>query len=200
MPVFSSRLKSAWNAFRNKEIPVEAEYSGGYSSFTTSSPSRPRRRYSSERTIISSIYNRLANDVASITYRHILLDEEGRYKEDVKSHLNTCFSVEANIDQAPRAFRQDIALTMFDEGVVAVVAVDTTVDPTTQEILEIDSLRVGKIVNWKPKHVKVSLYNESVGQRQEIWLPKRNVAIAENPWYAVMNEPNSTLQRLIRKS
>ena len=200
------RVRSAWNAFvSNNQNPYVYE-NLGYSSSGTSgvsysgiSPSRPRLRYNNERTIVSSIYTRIGIDVAGVTFRHILLDDTGRYKEDVKSNLSTCLTLEANIDQAPRAFRQDIVMTLFDKGVAALVPVDTTVNPNTNEMIDIYTLRVGEIVTWYPKHVRVSVYNEALGYRQEITLEKRFVAIVENPLFAVMNEPNSTLQRLIRK-
>lgn len=198
MPILS-RIRTAWNAFVNNETPPYSDYGIGPSSYTASPPSRPKRRYSNERTIISSIYNRISIDVAAVSYRHILLDDQGRYSSDVDSYLNKCFTLEANIDQGPRAFRQDICMTLFDKGVAAVVPVDTTVEPGSSELLDIYTLRVGEIVKWYPKHVCVSLYNEAKGIRQEITLEKRHVAIVENPLYAVMNEPNSTLQRLIRK-
>lgn len=193
------RLINAWNAFRNPQTDsIAIDYAGGVS-YGGTSPSRPRLRYSSERSIISSIYTRISIDVAAVSFRHIKLDDMGRYLQDIQSHLNGCLTLEANIDQAPRAFRQDIAMTLFDKGVVAIVPVDTTVNPATNEVVDIFTLRVGQIVQWYPKHVRVSVYNEISGKREEITLEKRFVAIVENPLYAVMNEPNSTLQRLIRK-
>lgn len=194
------RVRQAWNAFRAPgETDVAPQYSGGSSYSGSISPSRPRFRYSNERTIITSIYNRISIDVASIYFRHIRVDESERYKEDIHSNLNTCLTLEPNLDQGPRAFRQDIVMTMFDRGVAALVPVDTTQDPTTNEVIDIYTLRVGEIVQWYPEHVRLSVYNESKGIREEITLEKRFVAIVENPLYAVMNEPNSTLQRLIRK-
>lgn len=198
MAIFD-RLRSAWNAFRNTE---ENSYSLGYgesTSYSGGSPSRPRFRYNSERSIISSIYTRISIDVSDVTLRHVLLDDVGRYKEDAKSYLNSCLTLEANLDQGPRAFRQDIVMTLFDKGCVAIVPVDTTVNPNTNEVVDIYTLRVGEIVRWFPKHVRVNVYNEATGKRQEVTLEKRFVAIVENPLYAVINEPNSTLQRLIRK-
>jgi Phage portal protein len=191
-------LRRAWNAFRQNETPMELEYTGE-SSYVPSSPSRSKFSYFNDRSIISSIYTRIGIDVAGIPYRHIKLDPSGRYLEDIHSNLNTCLTLEPNIDQAPRAFRQDIAMTLFDKGVAALVPVDTTIDPNTSEVIDIYTLRVGEIKTWYPKHVKISVYNEDKGQRQEITLAKRFVAIVENPLYSVMNEPNSTLQRLIRK-
>jgi hypothetical protein len=155
--------------------------------------------YSNERSIISSIYTRLGIDVAAASIRHVRLDEQDRYASDIKSGLHECLTVEANIDQAARAFRQDIAMTLFDEGTVAIVPVDTTLDPSQSGSFDIKTMRVARIVNWFPKHVTVSLYNEKTGMREDITLEKKFVAILENPLYAVMNEPNSTLQRLIRK-
>jgi Phage portal protein len=199
------RVRKAWNAFmgvNEYEIYKDLGYSSsGYSgvSYSGISPSYPRRRYNHERTIISSIYTRISVDVASVSFRHIKLDEIGRYKEDIPSNLNTCLTLEANIDQGPRAFRQDVVMTLFDKGVAAIIPVDTTVDPNTNEVVDIYTLRVGEVVTWYPKHVRVSVYNEALGYRQEITLEKRFVAIVENPLFAVMNEPNSTLQRLIRK-
>lgn len=198
------RVRKAWNAFVgvNEYKDLDLGYSSsGASSFSYSgiSPSRPRLRYNNDRSIISSIYTRISIDVAGVLFRHIKLDSEGRYKEDVESNLNTCLTLEANIDQAPRAFRQDVVMTLFDKGVAAIVPVDTTVDPNTNEVIDIYTLRVGEIVTWYPKHVRISIYNEALGYRQEITLEKRFVAIVENPLFSVMNEPNSTLQRLIRK-
>ena len=199
MPIVD-RIKSAWNAFRSAENKqLEVEYTGGSSSYGSFSPSRPRLRIYNERSIISSIYTRLGIDVAGVDFKHITVDEMGRYKDDVESALNRCLTWEANLDQSPRAFRQDIAMTLFDKGVAAIVPVDTTWDPNTHEVFDIHTLRVGDITQWLPKHVKVNLYNEATGLREEILLEKRYVAIVENPLHTVMNEPSSTLQRLIRK-
>lgn len=193
-----SRLAHAWNAF----VRVEQD---GFNNATLGEPTvsyradRTRLRYTNERSLISSIYTRLGIDVASIDIRHVRLDDEDRYSEDVKSGLNECLTVEANIDQAARAFRLDIALTLFDEGVAAIVPIDTTLDPTKSGSFDIKTMRVGRIVAWFPQHVKVSVYNEKKGLREDIILEKRFVAIVENPLFSVMNEPNSTLQRLIRK-
>lgn len=153
----------------------------------------------SSKTIVSSIYNRLGIDVAAIAIQHVRLDDDGRYKETIKSGLQNCLTLEANLDQAARAFRQDMAMTLFDKGTIAVVPVDTTLDPKVSGAFDIKTLRVGEIVQWFPKHVKVNLYNENKGRREEVVLPKQIVAIIENPLYSVMNETNSTLQRLIRK-
>lgn len=191
------RMKRMWNAFRREER-VEYVYQdlGPTSSYR---PDRIASRFVNERSIISSIYTRMSVDVAALDIRHVKLDEEGRYVEDMKSFLNECFTIEANIDQSPRAFKQDIILTLFDEGVAAVVPVDYTVFPDTDEIVDIQTMRVGRIVQWYPRHVKASVYNLDKGMRQDVTLEKRFTAIVENPLYAVMNEPNSTLQRLIRK-
>lgn len=193
------RMKNAWNAFRFDEkakqtsVPWTAPASYGVSS------SRPRLQYYNEGSIIGSIYTRLGIDVASVSLRHIKVDENGRYASDVDSALNQALNFETNIDQSPRAFRQDIAMTLFDKGVACIVPVDTVISPETNDFFDIYTLRVGEIVTWHPKHVRVNLYNEAKGIREEITVEKRYVAIVENPLYAVMNEPNSTLQRLIRK-
>lgn len=196
------RVRKAWNAFIGVQLSEDPGYNLANTAGTSYggiSPSRPRLRYSHEKSIISSIYTRIGIDVAEVSYRHIQLDEKSRYEKDIQSNLNTCLTLEPNIDQAPRAFVQDIVMTMFDKGVAAIVPVDTTVNPNTNEVIDIYTLRVGTIVTWYPKHVRVSLYNEAKGYREEVTLEKRYVAIVENPLYAVMNEPNSTLQRLIRK-
>lgn len=194
------RVRKAWNAFVNDgATSTELDYAVGSPSYTSVSPSRARLRYYNEKSIVSSIYTRMSIDVAGIGLRHVKLDEEGRYKEDVSSSFNSCLTLEANLDQGPRQFRQDVCMTLFDKGVVAIVPVDSSLDPQTNEIFDIYTMRVGEIVGWYPKHVKVSVYNEERGVRQEITLEKKFVAIVENPLYSVMNEPNSTLQRLIRK-
>lgn len=190
------RLKHAWNAFTSGFDPLRSyggEWTGG------SRPDRQRLFFSSERSIISSIYNRLGIDCAAIEIRHVRTDDQGRYLEDIDSGLNNCLTLEANLDQAARMFRQDIVMTLFDKGVAAIVPVDTTISPAVSSGYEIETMRVGEIVSWMPRHVRVNLYNEALGRRQEITLPKSTVAIVENPLYTVMNEPNSTLQRLIRK-
>lgn len=198
MPIFS-RIRTAWNAFRSTDTPFELDYAVGPPVYSEASPSRPRRRYSNERTIISSIYTRVGIDVAAVSLHHVQLDENDRFKEEISSNFNACLTLEANMDQGPRAFRQDIVMTLFDRGAAAIVPVDTTMDPQTHEVFDILSLRVGEIVKWHPKHVCVSVYNEQTGKRQEVTLEKRFVAIVENPLYTVMNEQNSTFQRLIRK-
>ena len=198
MSRFGSSLKHAWNVFSNQE-DGKANFRGYGASYYGARPDRVRLRVSNERSIISSIYTRLSIDVASIDMRHVRLDDERRYIEDMDSGLNSCLTLEANIDQAARAFRQDIAMTLFDKGVAALVPVDTSISPEKTGGFEILTLRVGEIVAWFPQHVRVSLYNEELAVRQEITLLKSAVAIIENPLYTVMNESNSTLQRLLRK-
>lgn len=194
---FGSRLKHAWNAFTNKD-PTEG-YPSNYGATSYYRPDRPRFTRGNERSIITSVYNRIALDVASININHVRLDDNDRFTSIVRSGLNDCLTLDANVDQTGRAFIQDVVMSMLDEGCVAIVPVDTTFDPRITGSYDINSMRVGKIVEWKPKEVKVNLYNDRTGQKEEIWLPKNMVAIVENPLYAVMNEPNSTLQRLIRK-
>ena len=193
---FISRLQHAWNAFKNRD-PTGHQYEYGLS--YGSRPDRMRMRFGNERSIVSSIYTRIGIDVAAVSIQHIRLDENGRYAETINSNLNECLTVQANIDQSGRALIQDIAMSMFDEGVVAVVPVDTTLDPNESGSFDILSLRVGKILEWYPRHVRVQLYNDRVGRREEVILEKKFVAIIENPLYAVMNEPNSTLKRLVHK-
>lgn len=191
-------LRHSWSLFRDEK------YTNGFHSYDQGfgyygPPNRSRLTYSNERSIISSIYTRLGVDVSAIDIRHVQLDESGRYLEDRDSGLQDCLTVEANLDQAARQFRQDIAMTLFDKGVVAVVPVETDVDPTFTGAWEVKSMRVGEIVGWFPEHVRVDLYDERKGQRFQITVPKKFTAIVENPLYSVMNEPNSTLQRLIAK-
>lgn len=187
----------AWNAFSNWEqrSPNLSQQYGMTQSFR---PDRNTLRITNERSIIASILTRMAMDVASIDLLHVRLDDDKRFLEEIDSGLNNCLTVEANLDQAARAFRQDIAQTLFDEGVAAIVPVDTTLNPNVTGGYDILTLRVGKITEWMPKHIKVDLYNEEKGKRQQIVIPKKMAAIVENPLYSVMNEPNSTLQRLIR--
>lgn len=195
---FSSRLKSAWNAFFNKD-PTVNQWSVG--SGMSTRPDRMRFTRGNERTIITSVLNRIAMDVAAVDIRHVKLDDDNRFLEEINSGLNNCLSLEANLDQTGRAFIQDAVMSMLDEGCVALVPTDTTSNPSSGMAgsFDIDEIRTGKITQWYPGHVKVSVYNEITGQKQEIMMHKRSVAIIENPLYAVMNEPNSTLQRLIRK-
>lgn len=193
---FGSRLRHAWDVFRNREPTYDYQDTGpGYSQ----RPDRPRLTRGNERSIVTSIYNRIALDVASIDVTHCRVDENDRFVEEIKSSFNNCLNLEANIDQTGRAFMQDVVMSMLDEGCVAVVPVDTDLDPTKTGSYDIQSIRTGKIVEWFPKHVRVRLYNEKTGQQEDIKVPKSMTAIVENPLYAVMNEPNSTMQRLIRK-
>lgn len=198
MATIRSRLRHAFNVFFNPTEPTQSYNYGTTVSYGGRSE-RSRFRFSTERSIIASIYMRLGIDVASIDMRHVRLDDNGRYKEDMLSGLNSCLTLEANLDQAARAFRQDIAMTLFDEGVIVIVPVDTSINPATSTSFDIKTVRVGTVTAWYPKHVRVRLYNERTGVREEITLAKSFVAIVENPLYSVMNEPNSTLQRLIRK-
>lgn len=200
MARFRDRIVHAWNAFTGQQagdLPDSATQS--YMSSYGPRPDRPRLRITNERSIISSIYTRLAVDIGQIDFRHVRLDDQNRYIEDMDSGLNECLTVSANIDQTAGALKRDIALSLFDKGVIAIVPVDTTLDPTVSGSFDVKTLRVAEIVQWYPKHVKVSLYKEDEGRRVDIILEKRFVAIVENPHYSVMNEPNSTLQRLVRK-
>lgn len=191
------RLQHAWNAFFNNKDPTVQYRHGGMS--YSYRPDRSRLTGGNEKTIITSIFNRIATDVASIAIRHVRLDENGRYLEDMDSGLNNCLSLEANIDQTGRAFIHDVVLSMLDEGVVAIIPVDTTLDPTVTGSYDILSLRTGKIVEWLPAHIKVQVYNEKTGQKQDVTVPKSMACIIENPLYPVINEPNSTMRRLVRK-
>lgn len=196
----AQRIRSGWNAFISRDptstsIPLSEEMSGfGYSS----RPDRVRYTKGNQRSIVASIYNRISVDVASIKIEHAKLDKDGRYKERLSSGLNDCINVSANVDQTGRALIQDIVESMFDEGVVAVVPTDTNIDPIKTGSYDILELRTGKIIAWYPKMVKVHAYNENTGKYQDILVPKDEVAIIENPFYSIMNEPNSTLQRLIQ--
>lgn len=194
-----SKLKHAWNAFSSNEEDEFTQSWGTAISYGTARPDRLRLNISNERSIVSSIYTRLAIDFASISIRHVKLDENDRYLSEIKSGLNNCLRLEANIDQGARAFRQDVAMSLFDQGVIALVPVDTSMNPNVTGGYDIQTMRVGTIVRWMPRHVRVSLYNDNSGKREEVTLEKKYIAIVENPLYSVMNEPNSTLQRLIRK-
>ena len=197
-----SRLTRSWNAFTNNEKDDELDFVSrgtGMSSSYGVRPGRSRLNITNERSIVSSIYNRLGIDAAAITMQHVRLDENQRYEGTIDSGLNRCLNLEANIDQAGRAFRQDIFMTLFDKGVIAIVPVETDLSPLETGGYDIKNLRVGEVVEWFPRHVKVSLWNDITGKREEVTLPKKVVSIIENPLYSVMNEPNSTLQRLIRK-
>lgn len=196
------RIKHGWNAFVENEGndgDYQMRYADTYGAAYGLRPDRTRVRISGEGSIISAIYTRLGVDVASVFIRHIRRDENGRYLSQVNSGLNECLTVEANLDQAATAFRQDMAMSLFDKGVIAVVPVDTTINPRFTGGYDIRTLRVGEVVGWFPEHVRVKLWNQKMGRHDELVLPKRIVAIVENPLYAVMNEPNSILQRLIRK-
>lgn len=195
-----SQLKHAWTVFGNEKTSVDPLSGPSFGTVSSMSrPDRPMFRVNSERTIISSIYTRMSIDVAAVKIEHCRVDDTGAYLGPIRSGLNECLNIEANIDQAGRHFRQDVALTMFTHGVAAIVPVDTTLNPLETGSWDVKSLRVGTVIHWEPEHVRVRLYNEKTGQHQDVRLPKRSVAIVENPFYSVMNEPNSTLQRLIRK-
>ena len=195
-PTLMSRFRTAWNAFRNRDPTMFYREPGMSYSYR---PDRVRFSGGNERSIITAVYNKIAVDVASIDIKHCKVDENGQYIKDIKSGLNNCLTLEANIDQSGRAFRQDGVMSMFDEGVVALVPVDTTIDPTNSGSFDIITMRTGKIVEWFPRSVKVEVYNDRTGRKEQIIMPKKSVAIVENPFFAVMNEPNSTLKRLIRK-
>lgn len=192
-----SVIKHAWGLFtntNNKNPTVKPEGSS-----YTISPTRPRFTRGNERTIVTSVYNRIAIDASNIDIMHVRLDDEGRFKEPIKSNLNNCLTVEANIDQSSRAFMLDVVISLLDEGCIAVVPVKTTLNPNNTDSYDIEELRTGRIVEWFPKHVMIRLYNDETGMYQDVTLPKSQVAIIENPLYTIMNEPNSTMQRLIHK-
>ena len=193
---FSSRIKHAWNAFLNRD-PTTTYTEYGMGSYYR--PDRPRLARGNERSIVTSVYNRIALDVASINIKHCRLDDNDRFKEVIDSSLNDCLTLEANIDQTHRAFIQDVVISMFGEGCVALVPVDTTIDPNNSGSFDILTMRTGKVLEWYPDRVKVNVYNDRTGKKEDIIINKNAVAIIENPLYAIMNEPNSTLQRLIRK-
>lgn len=196
---FGSRIKHAWNAFFNRDPTEEYRSEVGSGMSYSYRPDRPRLTRGNERSIINSIFTRIGIDVASIDIQHVRLDENGRFLETINSGLNDCLTVEANLDQTGRAFIQDAVMSMLDEGCIAIVPTDTSLNPKNTNSYEILSMRVGKIVAWYPDKVKVRLYNEKTGHKQEVILPKKMVAIVENPLYSVVNEPNSTMQRLVRK-
>lgn len=195
---FGTRLKHAWNAFTNRD-PTTEGFTYVHGTSYSYNPDRPRFSRGNERSIVTSVYNRIAMDVASITINHVRLDENNRYKEIIESGLNTCLTLSANKDQTGRAFIQDVVMSMLDEGSVAIVPVDTSFNPKITGSYDIESMRTGKIIEWYPDYVKIRLYNDRTGNHEDINLPKSTVAIIENPLFAVMNEPNSTMQRLIRK-
>ena len=190
-----NRLKHAFNAFMNRDPTYYRNIGSGYSI----RPDRPRLSRGNERSIVTSIFNRIAIDVSNIDIKHCRLDNNGRFIEEIDSGLNNCLGLEANIDQTGRAFIQDIVMSMLDEGCVAIVPVDTTLNPKITNSYDILSMRTGKIIEWYPAHIKVRVYNDKTGEKEDIILPKKQVGIIENPLYAVVNEPNSNMQRLIRK-
>ena len=194
---FLSRLKHAWNAFFNNKDPTPKYQDIGASYYYR--PDRQRFTGGNERTIVTSVYNRIALDAAAVEIKHVRLDENGRYLETIDSGINRCLNEEANIDQTGRAFIQDVVMSMLDEGCVAIVPVDTTFNPNITNSYDVQSMRVGKILQWYPNHIQVRVYNEKTGNKEDIIVPKNIVGIIENPLYAVINEPNSTMQRLIRK-
>lgn len=193
----TNRLQHAWNAFMNKDPTYYTPqyYGASYSN----RPDRPRLRRGNDRSIITSVFNRIALDVASVDLKHCKLDKNGRYVEDVNSGLNNCLTLESNIDQTARSFIQDCVLSMFDEGCVALVPVDTTKNPSLTDSYDVLTMRTGAVLEWKPMHVKVRVYNDRIGEKEDITVPKSTVAIIENPLYAIINEPNSTAQRLMKK-
>lgn len=193
---FGSRLKHAWNAFLNRDPP---NYHTGLGASYSYRPDRPRLSRGNERSIVTSVYNRIALDASAISILHVRLDENNRFIETIDSGLNNCLTVESNIDQTGRAFIQDVIMSMFDEGCVALVPVDTTLDPKVTSSYDILTMRTGKILDWYPQHIRVRLYNDKTGLKEEIVVPKSTVAIIENPLFAVINEPNSTMQRLVHK-
>ena len=193
---FGSRLKHAWNVFRSRD-PTAEFWDTGASHYNR--PDRPRFTRGNERSITTSVLNRIALDASAIDILHVRLDKNGRFLEEINSGLNNCLTLSANTDQTGRAFKQDAVMSMLDEGCVAIVPTDTTMNPKVTDAYDIETMRVGKIIQWRPQHVQVRIYNEQTGKKEELWLPKKTVAIVENPLYAVMNEPNSTMQRLIHK-
>lgn len=195
-PTLMNRLKNSWNAFRNRD-PTMFYKEPGMS--YTYRPDRPRFTRGNERTIATSVFNKIAMDVAAVDIRHCRIDENGRYIEDIKSDFNECLTLEANIDQSHRAFRQEAVMSLFDEGAIAIVPIETKGDPVMSTSFDIRSMRTGKIIEWFPRSVKIEVYNDMTGRKEQIIMPKKSVAIVENPLYSVINEPNSTLKRLVRK-
>lgn len=193
---FIDRLQHGWNAFMNRDpTGYYADTGPGY----TIRPDRPRFTRGNERSIVTSLYNRIAMDVASIGIQHCRLDKDGRFVSTIESNLNKCLNLEANLDQTGRAFIQDVVMSMLDEGCVAIVPVDTSIDPANSSSVDILTMRTGKILEWYPARIKVRVYNDRTGRKEDITVPKSTVAIVENPLYSIINEPNSTMQRLIRK-
>ena len=195
-PTLMTRIKNSWNAFRNRD-PTMFYNEPGMS--YTYRPDRPRFTRGNERTIATSVFNKIAMDVAAVDIRHCRIDENGRYIEDMKTDFNECLTLEANIDQSHRAFRQEAVMSMFDEGIIAIVPIETKGDPILSTSFDIKSMRTGKIIEWFPRSVKIEVYNDQTGRKEQIIMPKKSVAIVENPLYSVINEPNSTLKRLVRK-
>lgn len=195
MPTFAERVRRSWNAFFNNRDPSFGDI-GAVSSFR---PDRLRMSFGNERSIVTALYNRIALDVSSVDIRHVRVDENDRFVEEIRSDLNECLSLSANVDQTGRAFIQDATMSMFDEGCVALVPTDTSADPRMTDSYNIYEVRTAKVIQWYPKNVRLRLYNENKGLSEEITLPKSMVSIVENPFYTIMNEPNSTLKRLIRK-
>ena len=195
-PTLMTRIKNSWNAFRNRD-PTMFYNEPGMS--YTYRPDRPRFSRGNERTIATSVFNKIAMDVAAVDIRHCRVDGNGQYIEDIKSDFNECLTLEANIDQTYRAFRQEAVMSMFDEGVIAIVPIETKGDPILGTSFDIRSMRTGKIIEWFPRSVKIEVYNDRIGKKEQIIMPKKSVAIVENPLYSVINEPNSTLKRLVRK-
>lgn len=193
------RIAHAWNAFNNLDQHPEDGYQNYGPATYSMRPDRVRSITSNERTILASILNRLSMDVAAVDIKHVRLDDEDRFLEIIQSGINNCLTVEANIDQAARHFKQDIAMSMFDQGVIGVVPIDTTIDPKVSAGFDVQTMRVGTVVNWYPDFLRMEVYNEKTGRREQITLTKRSIAVVENPLYEVMNGTNSTLQRLIRK-
>lgn len=190
------RIKHAWDAFRNKDPTTEFRNIGTSYGIR---PDRPRFSRGNERSIVTSVYNRIALDVAAINIKHVRLDDNGRFQNEINSGLNSCLNLEANSDQTGRAFIQDVVMSLLDEGCVAIVPVSTSENPKFSNSYDIYSMRTGKIIDWYPEYVRIRIYNEKTGNKEEMTLPKRMVGIIENPLYAIVNEPNSTLQRLLRK-
>lgn len=193
---FADRIRHAWNAFTNRDPTNHYQDVGESYSYR---PDRLRIARRNERSIVTSVYNRIALDASSIDIKHVRLDENNRFEEEIQSGLNKCLTLDANLDQTGRALMQDVVMSLLDEGSVAIVPIDTTFSPDVTTSYDILSMRVGKIVEWYPSNVKVRVYNEKTGRQQDVVVPKSTVAIVENPLYAVINEPNSTMQRLIRK-
>lgn len=194
MPSIGNRLQHAWNAFMGRDPAPVIKYDYG----TFYRPDRPRFSRGNEQSVVSAVYNRLANDVAGIDIKHVVVDENDRYLETIPSGLNNCLTLDANIDQTGKAFIKDVVMSMFDEGVVAIVPTNTSINPVFNGSFDIGKVRTGKVITWYPEHVKLEVYDERIGRKRETVLPKKVVGIVENPFYAVMNEPNSTLKRLIR--